>query len=192
MDQLLLEKRTIFDVNALGYYLNISNSNTLKKRIYRLTKSNKLTRLQRGLFYISLKNYISFELANKLLTPSYISFETVLLSSGFIFQPYTSIFSAGDISKTYFIENKKYIYRRLNPEILTNLNGIFKKDNYFIATPERAVLDMLYINDNFYFDNLRSLDFSKAKSMVSIYTGSKSTEDRMLKNLSDLEDQYAQ
>ncbi len=31
MDKLLLEKRTIFDVNALGYYLNISSSNTLKK-----------------------------------------------------------------------------------------------------------------------------------------------------------------
>ncbi len=80
----------------------------------------------------------------------------------------------------------------MDPQILTNINGIKKEDNYFIATKERAVLDILYVNDNFYFDNLRSLDFKKAKSLISIYKGSGSRYVNISKSLNDLEKQYAQ
>ena len=187
MEKMLLEKRTIFSTNILGYYLDIDNYDTLKKRIYRLTKGNKLTRLKRGLFYITLKDYSKYECANFLYPPSYVSFETVLQLSGFIFQPYTSIFSAAIRNKKYFVDNTKYIYRKIDKEILVNIKGIEKRKNYFIATPERAVLDMIYVNENFYFDNLRNLDFEKAKYLSSIYKDNK----KILYNLNILKKQYA-
>ena len=47
--------------------------------------------------------------------------------------------------------------------------GVTRQDNYSIATPERAYLDMIYLFPNYYFDNLKSIDWGKCGEMVKIY-----------------------
>jgi len=47
--------------------------------------------------------------------------------------------------------------------------GIAQKENYFIATRERAFLDALYLYKNYYFDNLDVLDEKKVFEILKIY-----------------------
>ena len=46
---------------------------------------------------------------------------------------------------------------------------IILKDNYSIATVERAFLDMIYLFPDYYFDNLDLIDFEKCNKIVHIY-----------------------
>ena len=56
------------------------------------------------------------------------------------------------------IEGRIYAYRKIKGEILIVTQGILQTGNVNIATPERAFLDMLYLNKEYYFDNLAPLD----------------------------------
>ena len=129
---------------------NSSDNNFIKEKLYRYTKSNKLFRIRKGI-YSKDKNFEKNELATKIFTPSYISFETVLAKEGLIFQYYSQIFSASYQTKKITILNQEYVYRKIKNEILVNTFGIENKNSYSVATKERAFLDMIYINtrDNF-------------------------------------------
>ena len=67
------------------------------------------------------------------------------------------------------IDNNKIVFRKLKDIVLYNSKGVINKDNYSIATKERAFLDMIYLFPNYYFDNLRSIDWEKCKELVEIY-----------------------
>jgi len=43
------------------------------------------------------------------------------------------------------------------------------QNNTNIATPERAFLDMLYLNGKYYFDNLHILDKKTVVKLLPIY-----------------------
>jgi len=42
-------------------------------------------------------------------------------------------------------------------------------NNINIATPERAFLDMLYLNGRYYFDNLHVLNRQKIEELLPVY-----------------------
>ena len=50
------------------------------------------------------------------------------------------------------------IFRGVTMWIVSREYSIVCKDNVNIATPERAFLDILYLNKDFYFDNLNPLN----------------------------------
>ncbi len=189
MENMLLSKRTIFNLDTLGYFLKVSDRNTLKKKVARLVERNKLERFKRNLYFIPSKGYNKYELANAIFPPSYVSFETVLVSSGFIFQPYSSIFSVGKENKKYLVDNTIYIYRKIDPEIISDIAGLEHIEEYFgdywIAGPERAVLDTLSLNPDFYFDKLIGLDFKKARKIASIYEN-----DKLISTLNNWKKEY--
>lgn len=120
-------------------------------------------------FYAKDKNYDRYELATKIYTPSYISFETVLAAAGIIFQYYSAVFVATYQTKNIMCDNQEYIYKKLKDTILVNTTGVEDKGTYFIASPERAFLDLLYLNKNYYVDNLSSLNFDKVLFILPIY-----------------------
>jgi hypothetical protein len=66
-----------------------------------------LIRVYRGL-YAKDEDYNQFELATRIYTPSYISFETVLTRSGINFQYYNNIFVASYVSREIIVNNQKY------------------------------------------------------------------------------------
>jgi hypothetical protein len=61
---------------------------------------------------------------------------------------------------------------------LTNNIGLEYKGTYWIATKERAFLDTLYLNKNYYFDNISVLDKEKIFEILPIYK-SKSLEKKV-------------
>jgi predicted transcriptional regulator of viral defense system len=140
----------------------------LRRRLHYYVQQGELYAVRRGL-YAKDKNYDKRELATKIFTPSYISFETVLTEAGIIFQYYSAIFIATYQTKEIVCGNQPYSFRKLKDTILVDTTGVENRENYFIASRERAFLDVLYLSKNYYFDNLAPLNFDKVLSILPIY-----------------------
>ena len=165
---LLRSNNTVFTFKELSLLWNETDVKLTKKRVYRYTKMGKLYPIRKGV-YAKDKNYDKLELANKIFTPAYISLETVLSREGIVFQYYDQIFIVSYLSREIFCDGQVYIFRRIKDVVLTNSTGIEKKDNYYIAGKERAFLDTIYLNKNYHFDNLSSVNFDICFEMLPIY-----------------------
>lgn len=160
--------KTIFTVKDLALIWGETNPVNLTAKIKYYAKQGTLRRLTRGVF-AKEKQYDLKELATSIYTPSYISFETALRESGIVFQHYDTIFVAAPWSFTKIIDGHTLTFRKLKNDILFNPAGITHGSNYSIATPERAFLDMSYLFPNYYFDNLKSLQWNMCFELVTIY-----------------------
>jgi len=127
-----------------------------------------LVRAYRGL-YAKDQNYDRFELATRIYTPSYISFETVLTREGINFQYYGNIFVASYVNREINIDNQKITFVRTKNYVLSSITGIKHKDGYAIATRERAFLDRVYVSKDYHFDNLANLNWNKVFEILPIY-----------------------
>jgi len=161
-------KSTVFTTKDLALLWGEPDRNVVKRRAYRYVKSGKLYAIRKGM-YVKDKSYDRFELAIKIYTPSYISMETILSKEGVIFQHYSQIFTATYLTREIVCDGQTYVFRRLKGSILTNLAGIDKKENYFIASKERAFLDMVYLHKNYHFDNLSVINWEKCFAMLPFY-----------------------
>ncbi len=190
MDNLIAKihqsSKSVFTNKDLALIWRETNNSNLKSKIAYYVKRGALVRLTRGVFAKD-KNYNAKELANSLYLPSYISFETVLREAGVIFQHYESIFAAGPFSKTVKVNNYEIVFRKLKDETLYNPSGVIVKNNYSIASPERAFLDTIYLFPEYYFDNLDSLNWDSCFDLVKIYKNK-----QMIKRLKKYYENYAQ
>lgn len=164
---ILRSKSTVFSFKDITLLWRDSG-NAARVRINYYIKNGDLYRVRQGL-YAKDKNYNKLEAATKIYTPSYISFETVLAKAGIVFQLYGQIFVASYLTREIFADNQKYSYRKIKDSVLTNNLGIKQKDNYPIAIPERAFLDVVYLNKNYHFDNLSDINWNKVYEILSIY-----------------------
>ncbi len=165
---ILRSKKTVFSFKELLMSLPSMDIKTLKSKINYYTKTGEIYHIRRGL-YSKDKNYDHYELATKILIPSYISFETVLKNSGIIFQHYEQIFVASYQSRSIICDGQEYNFKTIKSLMLTNITGIEIKENYSIASPERAFLDVIYLNKDYYFDNLAPLNWDKVYEILTIY-----------------------
>ena len=133
--------------------------------------------MHRGI-YVKDKNYNNLELATKIYIPSYVSFETVLANYGVIFQLYRQIFISSYLTRDVVISVQTFSYKRVRDSILTNHTGVDEKDGYHVASPERAFLDVVYLNKSYHFDNLVPLNWKKIFDILPIYNN-KSMEKRV-------------
>ncbi len=161
--------KTVFTTHDLLKFWQYHNYTSLIQRISYLHQHGKLSQIKKGLYALPGRPVDEFELANKLRSPSYLSFETVLYRHGIIFQWNTTITLAAKESITLRVSNHTILFKQVKDEILLNKTGIIQEHNYAIATPERAIADMLYINGQFPFDNLRSVDFEVLAKIAEIY-----------------------
>jgi hypothetical protein len=161
--------QTVFSFKELLLKSENENSDSLKRKLNYYVKQGKLTSLRRGV-YATKTDYNRYELATKIYTPSYISLETILKEAGLIFQYSSNITLVSYLTREIEVDNQVYSYRKIKDTILTNSLGVKKKENYFIATPERAFLDMIYLNKNYYFDNLSTINWDKISKILPIYS----------------------
>lgn len=168
LDILLKSDKTVFSTKDISLLWNEENTASARNRLNDYVNNNKLIRLRRGL-YAKDENYNRKELATKIFTPSYISFETVLFKAGVIFQVYDRIFVASYLTREIEVNNQVYEYRKLKNRLLTNKKGIKDKNNTHIASPERAFLDVVYSNKGYHFDDLSGLDWNRVFEILPIY-----------------------
>lgn len=179
LDALLRSTKTIFSTKDAALLWGEEKDSTVSVRLNKYVRVGKLIRVHRGL-YAKDKNYDKLELATKIYTPSYISFETVLAKAGVIFQFYGQIFIASYVTREVTVGEQLYSYKRVRDSILTNRTGVEAKGNYYIASPERAFLDTVYSNKDYHFDNLSSLNWEKVFEILPIYEN-KSMEKKVKK-----------
>jgi hypothetical protein len=172
LSEILRSQQTVFTFKELLMRRRTTATKTLKNRINYYVQRGDLYHIRRGL-YAKDKNYDRLELVTKILTPSYISFETVLRAAGIIFQYYSQIFVATYQSREIICDGQTYVFRSLKPIILTNTVGIEIKDTYSIASPERAFLDIVYLHKGYYFDNLQPLNWDKVNEILPVYGDNK-------------------
>jgi hypothetical protein len=179
LEVLLRSPKTIFSTKDVALLWNENDNLVVTDRLKRYVRSGKLVRLRRG-FYAKDKNYDPLELATRIYTPSYISFETVLTREGINFQKYDSIFVASYITREIKVGGQNISYIRIKNYVLSNTIGVEQNGNVAIATKERAFLDRIYISKDYHFDNLDTLDWDKVFEILPIYNNK-----RMEKKVND-------
>lgn len=180
LEILLRSPKTIFTTKDIALLWGENSDNKFRVRLSKYSKTGKLMRLAHGI-YAKDENYDSLELATRLYTPSYISFETVLTRSGINFQYYNNIFVASYVTREIKVANHKILYVQIKDFVLTNSLGVETIGETSIATKERAFLDRLYVSKDYHFDNLNSLDWAKVFEILPIYRNK-----RMEKSLNEL------
>jgi hypothetical protein len=168
LEVLLRSTKTIFSTKDAALLWNENDNKIVTDRLKKYVNAGKLVRPYRGL-YAKDTNYDRFELATRIYTPSYISFETVLTREGVNFQYYGNIFVASYVNREINVGDQKITFVRTKDYVLSNTTGIEHKDGYAIATRERAFLDRVYVSKDYHFDNLRSLDWNKVMEILPIY-----------------------
>jgi predicted transcriptional regulator of viral defense system len=184
LDTLLRSKKTVFSTKDVALLWGEENEGAARVRLSYYVKVGKLIRIHRGL-YAKDKNYDKFELATRIYTPSYISFETVLTRAGINFQYYGNIFVASYVNREIDIDGQKITFVRMKNYVLSNTVGIEHKDGYAIATKERAFLDRIYVSKDYHFDHLDPLDWDKVFEILPVYNNK-----RMIKKVNKYFEHY--
>jgi len=165
--ELYKAKSTVFTTREISLLLNDPNRELLKSKINYYVKKGVLRQVRRGIYV--KPEYDKFELVTKIYVPSYISLETVLQEEGVIFQHYEKIFVVSYLSRFIVVDGYSLVFKKVKNEFLINSSGLIMKENYAIATKERAFLDSLYLYHEYHFDNLDVLDKKKVIELAVIY-----------------------
>lgn len=181
--ELYKSKRTVFTLADVAMLMPDTDTRWLAQKVNYYVRKGELLNPRKGIYAKS--GYSPEELACKLYTPSYISLEYVLQRAGVIFQYDSSYTCVSYLSREIESDNRLYRYRKIKGEIMIDTSGIIRdKNNVNIATPERALLDMMYLNKDYYFDNINPLDRQLIEKILPIY-GSATLEKRVAKLLSN-------
>ncbi|NCP85438.1 MAG: hypothetical protein COW85_03855 [Ignavibacteria bacterium CG22_combo_CG10-13_8_21_14_all_37_15] len=159
--------KTVFRLSDIAMIAEVINFQSLNKKLNYLVHKGRLLNPRKGIY--AKPNYNKEELAGCVFTPSYISLEYVLQKAGVIFQYDPRVTSVSYLSRTIEVESITYSFRKLKGELLVNTTGIIRQNNMNIATPERAFLDTLYLNKDYYFDNLNPLNKEMIIKLLPIY-----------------------
>ena len=162
------DTRTVFRLKDVAMLTGETSFNSLNMKLNYYVRTGRLQNPRKGIY--CKQNYNPQELACRIFTPAYISLEYVLQQAGIIFQYDSRLTVISYLSREIEIDDKIFSFRQIKNELLVSLKGIEQKGNTFtIATPERAFLDMLYLNGAMYFDNLNPLKIELIEQILPIY-----------------------
>ena len=160
--------RTVFRLNDIAQLVGETDFQTINKKLNYSVRTGKLQNPRKGIYTKS--NYNPEELACIIYTPSYISLEYVLQKAGVIFQYDSGITTVSYLSRTIEVKGQTFVFRKIKGEILVNAAGIIMQNNCInIARAERAFLDLVYLNKDTYFDNLKPLNRQLIFKLLPIY-----------------------
>jgi len=171
---ILRSGRTVFTFKDISMMWRNTDQKAVIAGINYYVSTGQLHRIRRGI-YAKDKNYDKTELACRIYTPAYVSFETVLTRAGINFQYYGRIFIASYLAREIVVDGQVYQYRKIKNTLLTDSAGVLNKDGIAVATSERAFLDTLYLNTDYHFDNLASLNWDKVFEMLPLYDNKRMT-----------------
>ena len=134
--------KRIYNFSDLKKLLNAKSDDSLYVKISRLVERGLLKRIKKGVYYLEGREPDSFEIANVLYEPSYLSLETALNYYGILVQtPYIIFSITTKRAKRVIFNNIEYHYLQINRKYF---KGYTKEKNFLIATPEKALVDTLY------------------------------------------------
>ncbi|MBO5817850.1 MAG: hypothetical protein J6R26_07950 [Paludibacteraceae bacterium] len=165
---LMCDKRTVFDMQSIVLLSGVSDNLRLRQMMNYYVKQGYMLNPRRGVY--AKPGYDPREMACTIFQPAYISLEYVLQRAGVTFQYDDTITCVSYQNRTIEIDDCIYSFRRINPMLWMNMQGLVQENGYTIAIPERAFLDMLYLSaGQCYFDNLRPLRKSIINQLLPTY-----------------------
>lgn len=159
-------KNTVFQ---LGKQLGLKDS-TVNTYISRFLKYKEIIQLKRGIyvsadFFEKNKNDISyfFYLANIIRTPSYVSSWAALQYYNLTTEAIHSVTSVTPkVTREYQTKAGNFAYQSIKKELYTDFALAKGKFDFFIASPSKALFDLLYFRTN----QFRSVSPENIKSLV--------------------------
>jgi hypothetical protein len=162
------ESRTVFRLKDIAVLVGEESFQSLNKKLNYYVRTGKLENPRKGIY--AKPGYNLEELACTIFAPSYISLEYVLQKAGMVFQYDSRLTSISYLSRKIEVENQQFVYRKIKGSALVNTLGIIRQTNQInIASPERAFLDLLYLEKDYYFDNLNPLNKELIRKLLPIY-----------------------
>ena len=124
-------------------------TNQINTQLYRMIKRGELVGIKRGLYSFPNSKVDEFVLANKIYTPSYVSLESALNIYGIIPDIVANITSVTPVtSKRFNTALGTYIYSKINKSLYFGYESVLDNESklyYNIASPEKALLDYIYV-----------------------------------------------
>jgi predicted transcriptional regulator of viral defense system len=182
-------------VHQLGKQLGLEES-TVDTYISRFLKHKEIYRLKNGIyvsadFFEKNRNDISysFYLANIIRTPSYVSSWAALQYYNLTTEAIHSVTSVTPkVTRDYQTRVGNFAYQSINKELFSDFSLVVGKFNFFIASPSKALFDLLYFKTR----QLRGFSLEKIKLLIDelridIYEMSKEEREKfylMIKKIS--------
>lgn len=156
-------KSKIKDLPLLNVqYLKLvaANDQAFKNQLRRWQKAGKILRLKRGFYILNEEdrkiNTSRLAIAKELYSPSYVSMEYALSFYSIIPEKVADVTSI-TTKKTAKFENAfgRFVYQHLKTRCFTGFVELKDEANvpYYMATPEKAVVDFIYLNQSRFNDN---------------------------------------
>src|SRR3989338_1703681 len=152
----------VFHARDAAAIWGITNANTLHTILSRYARAGLLFRLQNGLYSIKPPRELDpLLIGSKALHGAcYVSTETVLSRAGIIQQNVPHVTLVGSVSRQFTLAGHSYRVRRLSDAYVFNEAGIAREGNVLVASPARAIADMLYFNPRYHFDASAHIDWN--------------------------------
>ncbi len=116
---------------------------SLHVALHRLVKRGTLQRAMRGIYVVPGSSPRVERIAGQLYFPCYLSFEYALSRFGVLnLVPYALTFATTKKTKALYILERRVDYRQIRPDLFF---GFDMADGYYIAKPEKALLDLAYL-----------------------------------------------
>jgi len=161
-----LKDYTIFSLNDI----KMIDSSFYRRRLNEWQDKGYIKKIIRGYYIFSdleINEYVLFEIANKIYSPSYISSEMALSYYHLIPE---SVYGITSVStrRTYSFKTPiaEFIYKTVKPQLFFGYNLIKYNNKYIkIASLEKAILDYFYLHSDIKGEN----DFASLRLNKEIF-----------------------
>jgi len=144
------------------------------RRLVEWQQKGYLLKIKRGYYCFSERNrgeHFLYLAANKIYSPSYISFESALAYYNLIPEGvFTTISATTKNTANYSTSLGDFSYRHIKSALFFGYRLLKEKDfTIKIAEPEKVILDYFYINKINSFEEIKAIRFNKiiAKEIIS-------------------------
>ncbi len=136
------------------------------RRLVEWQQKGYLLKIKRGYYCFSERNrgeHFLYLAANKIYSPSYISFESALAYYDLIPEGvFTTISATTKNTANYSTSLGDFSYRHIKPSLFFGYKLLKEKDfTIKIAEPEKVILDYFYINKINSFEEMEAIRFNK-------------------------------
>jgi predicted transcriptional regulator of viral defense system len=158
-------KKLYFTSKDVAETLGISN-NSAEVTCSRYVKSGILLRLKKNFYMLrqrweKISEEETYIAANLLQVPSYVSLTTALAFYNITTQVQRDFYESISIKRTkeIILDDKTFMFTKIDKHLY---NNFIRQDGYFIATPEKALLDAVYLTSlKRYNLDFEALDLTK-------------------------------
>jgi hypothetical protein len=165
INDLIKQDRKLYHSRDLAVLWGIANKNTLYTTIKRYVQKGVLISIYKGPYSTVPLSQVNPLDLGKAIIHRYTDLSTVsvLAQAGVILQTIYQYTFVSDLSKKLTIDSMSFLFRKLKDEYLYHPAGIEDQNGNYVAMPERAVVDRLYFNPRYHFDNPEAVDFDKVR-----------------------------